>query len=211
MFRKFLRKRRFGAMEASDHSKNGASPKSHTIRGSYFLLALAALSASSCNPYMLLTTDQRSMIGGNLENVQLYIDRDVELSITEFETNLDKTFKGGKVNTSSLNVDKYRSFDKYLEGRALAKSTQSTIYLWVDDERNDNILIFNNFGDDEIYYLVGNKKSSDGKAILQYGGGTFYLSKGKGCRLLMKKNAKQKEKKEKKKAKGVKYKKYEGA
>lgn len=195
---------RFGAMGTGDHSKNGASPKSHTIRGNFILFALVTLSILSCSPYMTFTPDQRELIGKNIENVQLYLDRKVELSAKEFKTNVDTTFEGGKVNTSSLNVDRYRLFEKHLKGRALVKSTQNTVYLWVDDERDDNILVFKNFSNDEYYQLVGNKKS-DNNIEFQYGGGTFYLTKGTGCRLLMKKTDKLKEKKEKKKAKGVKY------
>jgi hypothetical protein len=198
------------AMKSAIIQKNEVYLKSLKRRKELFLFALMVLSLSSCSPYMLLTTNQRDLIGENLENVQLYLDRDVELTVSEFETKVDKTFKGGKVNTSSLNVDKYRFFDKYLEGRALVKSTNSTIYLWVDEERPDNVLVFKNFDDDEYYHLVGSKKNADNKVVFNYGNETFYLTAGKDCRLLMKKTAKMKEKKEKKRAKGVKYKKYEG-
>jgi hypothetical protein len=86
MYKFFLQKWHLGAMETRDHSKNGASPKSHTIRENFILFVLIVLSISSCSPYMLLTTSQREMIGENF----------------------DRTFKGGK---GKFYLDSIKGFD----------------------------------------------------------------------------------------------------
>ncbi|MDR3181152.1 MAG: hypothetical protein LBT61_04400 [Prevotellaceae bacterium] len=162
------------------------------------LLSLS-LAISSCTPYIYL---KHELVEGDLENqmdkVQLFIDRDISIErvVTSKEAGLSQK---GTYSTRQGIMYYTIKFDAKLPGLVGSGSTEEKIIV-ILDEKASECLPFKNFGDDEFYHLVGEKKS--GKFTVTYDGHEYEVSQGHEAKLMMKRADNKKIKKKVHKAKG---------
>jgi hypothetical protein len=165
------------------------------------LIVLLSLSLAiySCTPYIYLKHELvEGDLGDQMDKVQLFIDRDITIErvVTSKEADLSKK---GTYSTRQGIMYYTIKFDAKLPGIAGSGSTEEKIIV-ILDEKASECLSFKNFGDDEFYHLVGEKKS--GKFTVTYDGFEYQVLKGHEAKLLMKRADNVKMKKKVSKAKG---------